>query len=412
MFQHITTEIHNNEIIFFGRQENKKSIAVRIQNYKPHRIIKCSAPLAAVSAVLKTAVNEHYIWRKNTIHGQSLDIDSFHDLIQVKEVEGRSITSADNEETFFKAIAKDIDAFTCLEQVLRKPYEYIYNVINGSYISRKKSLTLWMEQFDKVSLVTQYCVAENIQTCTTMEATGIDAQEKVTTCNREVIGTVVNSTSIVSIPLHSITYDIETLFDIREKDSYKQPIITIGAICNGKQHAWILHPEKEQIIKLAATEGAFHGENTFVHNFHDELSMLTHFFQFVIDEDADIIQGHNVECFDHPYIIKRYEMLSGEYPCWGRIKVLRTTLCEAYCSTTLKIPIHGRVTVDSCSILRREVKSNSYKLDDLGEEFLHESKIHLPYTDIQKHYQTTYLHSIFVLSVFQSDGVLGSIYLD
>ena len=179
MFQHITTEIHNNEINFFGRQENKKSIAVRIQNYKPHRIIKCSAPLAAVSAVLKTAVNEHYIWRKNTIHGQSLDIDSFHDLIQVKEVKGRSITSADNEETFFKAIAKDIDAFTCLEQVLRKSYEYIYNVINGSYISRKKSLTLWMEQFDKVSLVTQYCVAENIQTCTTMEATGIDAQEKV-----------------------------------------------------------------------------------------------------------------------------------------------------------------------------------------------------------------------------------------
>ena len=58
MFQHITTEIHNNEIIFFGRQENKKSIAVRIQNYKPHMIIKCSAPLAAVSAVLKTAVNE------------------------------------------------------------------------------------------------------------------------------------------------------------------------------------------------------------------------------------------------------------------------------------------------------------------------------------------------------------------
>ena len=57
MFQHITTEIHNNEIIFFGRQENKKSIAVRIQNYKPHRIIKCSAPLAAVSAVLKKAVN-------------------------------------------------------------------------------------------------------------------------------------------------------------------------------------------------------------------------------------------------------------------------------------------------------------------------------------------------------------------
>ena len=82
-----------------------------------------------------------------------------------------------------------------------------------------------MEQFDKVSLVTQYCVAENIQTCTTMEFTGIDAQEKVTTCNREVIGTVVNSTSIVSIPLHSITYDIETLFDIREKDSYKQPML-------------------------------------------------------------------------------------------------------------------------------------------------------------------------------------------
>ena len=47
------------------------------------------------------------------------------------------------------------------------------------------------------------------------------------------------------------------------------------------------------------------------------------------------------------------------------------------------------MSVDSCTILKREVKSNSYKLDDLGKEFLCETKIHLPYSEIRNQYQTT-----------------------
>ena len=41
----------------------------------------------------------------------------------------------------------------------------------------EKKITDSMDgQSDKVSLVTQYCVTENIQTCNTMEFTGIDTE--------------------------------------------------------------------------------------------------------------------------------------------------------------------------------------------------------------------------------------------
>lgn len=186
MFQHSTTEIYNNEIIFFGRQENGKSVAVRIQGYQPHAIIRCSAPLDTVSSVLKQAVSENYIWRRNTQHNEHLNLGSFHDGICVKETKGRSITSAEKEETFFKITANNIDIFTCLEHVLQKRYSNIYKQYHdGSYVSRRKSLTLFVERFDRVSLLTQYCVVNDIATCTTLTWTGTEAKQKITTCDKE-----------------------------------------------------------------------------------------------------------------------------------------------------------------------------------------------------------------------------------
>ena len=71
------------------------------------------------------------------------------------------------------------------------------------------------------------------------------------------------------------------------------------------------------------------------------------------------------------------------------MKDKEATLIKSFKSNTPMASVIGRVSVDSCTILKREVKSNSYKLDDLGKEFLCEPKIHLPYSEIQNKYQTT-----------------------
>ena len=73
--------------------------------------------------------------------------------------------------------------------------------------------------------------------------------------------------------------------------------------------------------------------------------MLKYFFQFVID-DADIIQVIT-ECFDHPYMVKRYEMLLVNTHV-GVDQGSRTTLCKVFPSKKYQASsIHGRVTVDS-----------------------------------------------------------------
>ena len=96
--------------------------------------------------------------------------------------------------------------------------------------------------------------------------------------------------------------------------------------------------------------------------------MLHHFVEFVVREDPDILQGHNVDFFDHPYVATRYKILL-KYPCWGRVKGKEATVSKSFKSNTPTASVIGRVSVDSCTILKREVKSNSYKLDDLGKNF-------------------------------------------
>ena len=87
----------------------------------------------------------------------------------VEELKGRSITNADVEETFFKVTAKDINAYNCLLKVLRGKYKFNYKKnSDGSYVIRSKSLPFYVQRYDQVSLQTQYCVVNNINTCTTL----------------------------------------------------------------------------------------------------------------------------------------------------------------------------------------------------------------------------------------------------
>ena len=272
MFQHIITEIHNNEILFFGRQPNGKSIAVRVQGYQPHVILQTTVPREVFSPIIQKAICENY--------NLCFRVDTVEDYVSIEEVQGRSITNAEVEETFFKVTAKDIGVYKCLKNVLGRQYSYNYKKNHdGTYVCRTKSLPLYAKRYDQVSLVTQYCVANDIATCTTMIYLGIETNTKITTCDTEIIGHVKNVPH-VPIPLLALTYDIETLYDVNEKDSYKQPIITIGATLNKEQYVWILNLDEDIVDQLEATDGKFNTNHTTFYNFSDELLLLLLFFPY------------------------------------------------------------------------------------------------------------------------------------
>ena len=94
-FQHTISEIHKNEIIFFGRQHNGQSIAVRVQAYQPHAILRASIPFSDFAAGIQSAVHENYTYCFPT--------EEVTRLVVVEELKGRSITNADVEETFFRS---------------------------------------------------------------------------------------------------------------------------------------------------------------------------------------------------------------------------------------------------------------------------------------------------------------------
>jgi DNA polymerase elongation subunit (family B) len=406
-FDHTRTEIFHNEIILFGRTQDDKSVAVRIQDHKPFVILTCPGyKKEKLGKLLEAELREHVLYKLNTdlfINVKTHQIDLG---LEIEEVKGKSITNADKEETFFKISVKDVDTFTCLNTVLKGRYAFVYHqtfvrespfdkiqvgeadTIPGGYtlenVRRFKELSLFVQRYDEVKLETQYFVQHDLQTCSTFFVEGTVPTEKITTCDVELIEESLRNSDPVDIPLKTLTYDIETLFDPSDRDR-EQPIITIGALLNDDQFVWVLGDEPVEGLPDIDSE-TYHPEKTTVYDFTDEILMLENFFDFIRRHDPDVIQGHNVDGFDNPYIVKRFKSITGVYPTMGRFKDKQTTVSAYKMTETVRIA--GRVILDSCSILQKDRKEPSYKLDDLALKYLKEKKIDCPYEDIRKHFET------------------------
>ena len=407
-FNHSRTDIFNNEIVLFGRTQDSKSVAVRIQDHKPFIILTCPGySKENLAKLLEVGLREHVLYNLSTERFINVKTHQVDLGLQIEEVKGSSITSADKEETFFKISVKDVDTFVCLNDILKGSYAFIYHqtfikqspfhkiqvgdadTVPDGYavenVRRYKSLPLFVQRYDDVKLETQYFVQHDLQTCSTFAVQGTMPAEKITTCDVELIATSLRNIKPVDIPLRTLTYDIETLFDPSDRDK-EQPIITIGVLLNDEQFVWILGDEPVERLPVIDSE-TYHPEKTAVYDFIDEILMLEDFFDFVRRHDPDVIQGHNVDGFDNPYIVKRFKSLTGTYPTMGRFKGIETVVSKDYTGKEV-VKIAGRVILDSYSILQKDRKEPSHKLDDLALKYLNEKKIDCAYGDIRKHFET------------------------
>ena len=98
---------------------------------------------------------------------------------------------------------------------------------------------------------------------------------------------------------------------------------------------------REHHTTLVVVESdTYHSERTTVYDFTDEITMLEHFVDFVIKHDPDITQGQNIEGFDNPYIVKRFQIL-GKTPVLGRFPNTSTSISTYQGKENVKI--RGRV---------------------------------------------------------------------
>ena len=176
-FNHIRTEIFNNEIILFGRTHDN-SVAVRIQDHKPFVILTCPGySKDKLAKLLEAELLEHVLYKLSTNRFINVKTHQIDRGLRVEEVKGRSITNADKEETFFKAYVKDVDTYTCLDTILKGRYAFVYHqtfvrdlpfdkiqvgdaaTVPDGYIleniRRFKELPLFVQRYDEVKLETQ-----------------------------------------------------------------------------------------------------------------------------------------------------------------------------------------------------------------------------------------------------------------
>ena len=120
-----------------------------------------------------------------------------------------------------------------------------------------------------------------------------------------------------------------------------------------------LDPTVEDAAVIAVVVRTSDGDEAFMINEGSELDLLTRVSAWILSQDPDVIEGHNVFNFDLPYLAKRAER-AGTALNWGRngspILVLEGT--SRFKVAALSLPftyvhVHGRHIVDTYQQIQR-----------------------------------------------------------
>ena len=205
---------------------------------------------------------------------------------------------------------------------------------------RGHQFTLYNEQVD---FMLQYFIDNDIFSCSWMTATVYEDAERLTSCDIEIVANGIKPVESKGMaPWRIFSYDIESLpaphpnregkftFTLAEKD----PVVTIGGVLqNGdklEQYVLVLRPFGDPVKKLPAftekQDCEYDPAITTVFDFDNEAKLVEHFFEWCVETDVDLIQGHNCNRFDNSYMLDRYNKLFHENPILGRFKSDESTI--------------------------------------------------------------------------------------
>jgi DNA polymerase delta subunit 1 len=432
IFQHLDTQLRGGQIILFGRTEHGKSVAVKIQNYMPHAVIRVEGDIDALKSRIKESVLLHSAckWKSKDEEAEAVEKDNapfFWDI-----VDGQDIVDYKEDGCYkFLKIRVKMKYFYSLKQVLSESCDYIdeqkegneskYRWANGYMLGKKYKI-----YNGQVDAGLQYLIEKDIYSCTWMEISGKEVTNQSTSCDMEIIGYMNTHKQLDKIgmaPWRIMTYDIECVprpierapgkYDfpkatIEKKDDSGniiiepgQPICTIGAVVQIddtlKQIVWIYSPDSNRSYTLPAVDKTdeYESEKTEIKWYDSEKKMLKEFCEYIKDEDIDIIEGYNSSWFDHPYVFDRYKLFFNVYPTWGRIKNLPSRIKykvfqsnQAGKNVTKQLYSPGRIDHDGYQVMKKNHNLMSYKLDEVAKQFLGTKKYPMDYSEIYPKFHT------------------------
>jgi len=181
----------------------------------------------------------------------------------------------------------------------------------------------------------------------------------------------------LNAPFKVLSLDIETTAKEGKPNPEKDRVIMISLAFNPA------YRDKNNLVLVGRpvkTNG-----NTLV--FIDEKSMLEELIKIIDEYDPDFIVGYNINSFDIPFLLKRFEK-NKIFPSLGRTTD-KPMLSKRMKEDTFKNHILGRVIIDVYDIVKELaekgfLKLKRYSLDEVGKALVGEGKVDVRHSEIGK----------------------------
>ena len=361
----------------FGKTASGITVRCNVKGFKPFFFIKSVEGPRSLKEQARTAV-KNYIERhlpqgKSSIEITHCDRKELFGYTQDKRTSMLKLTM--NSTQLFHAVKKlFINAKS--EPELKK----MHNRTDSLGAPFQGAPTVYEANLDPML---RFLHLRNLKPCHWCSIDGYDDSDLPTEgdaileCNWE----DVNPCEKASAPFTIASWDIECMsnsgnFPMATKGD---PIIQIGVILSKLGSS----ESEKHIFVLGSCDEIPEGT---VHVYQKEKDLLLAWFQWIADQDIDIMMGYNIFGFDEKYVWERCEQLGIQYRpeiqamnrlCEenGEMKLEEKRLSSSamgdnflYLWTT-----PGRLRIDMYHYIKRGYPLGSYKLDDTSRYFLGES---------------------------------------
>jgi DNA polymerase elongation subunit (family B) len=371
----------------FGKTDNGESISCKITGFKPFYYIKVSSD-----------------FNKRQYNEMIKMIEESYALKEFRDNENQSTALYKKDIKIVKK--KDIMGFRN-----GKEYNYLRLVFNSQkalnkskYIFKKNitifgkntKFLLYESNFEPFL---RYC---HIQELKTVGWVKIDEYEKINESSTA-LNIQVNYDNVIPVEKNEIANFLQMSWDIEcysynyafpDPEDNRNEIFQIGSVFKYYKNESI---EMKHLLTLKKINNTSNG-NLIIEECKNERELILKWVKLVNKMDPDIMYTYNGDTFDCKYLIKRseiYNIQSNVLQALSRLKnipsIMKKEIFESSAygfSEYYRFYIPGRLNYDLLVHYRRGLKKySSYKLNDISNEVLKESKHDVSAKDIFKSYE-------------------------
>lgn len=377
------------KICIFGVTNNNESICCQINEFTPFFYVKIPDNLQDKWTDLYSEQVKVYLRKK--LYKKFAD-----SLIKVSVVEKKDIDGFQNEKNykFLKIIVKNEKTFVKCKYILC-PNASRNLKVDIPLVGNDLKFKLYEANIEPFI---RFCHIQNVKTSGWVEISKFNEEDN-SRCQIDISCKWKNVKPIeIKNPakLYIISYDIESFSERgfkAQKNIFPDPtletdvITQIGSTLHifgtkiKKEYCFTLNSPKDKYVKEQ--------ENIITIVCESEEDLIRKWFNWLRKIDPDIITGYNINGFDWNYINERCKLLGIEYGNLSRLNDVNAKWVEeklntnAYGENNFKyIKVPGLLNSDLMTLIKREKKLPSYKLEAVSNEFIGDHKDPLSPTDL------------------------------